>query len=70
MGHNVGDEVIFDGESYHGRLCPDVWPLHSAFLSTLHNEPDQDSLQPLRYQDRISGQYAEFKEGAVAKRVG
>lgn len=23
--HKVGDEVIFDGESYHGRLCPDVW---------------------------------------------
>jgi hypothetical protein len=36
MGHNVGDEVIFDGESYHGRLCPDVWPLIAPKVSALH----------------------------------
>jgi uncharacterized repeat protein (TIGR04076 family) len=22
MQHKIGDEVVFDGESYHGRLCP------------------------------------------------
>jgi uncharacterized repeat protein (TIGR04076 family) len=27
FNHKVGDEVIFDGEKYIGRLCPDVWPL-------------------------------------------
>jgi uncharacterized repeat protein (TIGR04076 family) len=36
MGHNVGDEVVFDGESYHGRLCPDVWPLIAPKVSALH----------------------------------
>jgi uncharacterized repeat protein (TIGR04076 family) len=36
MGHEVGDEVIFDGESYHGRLCPDVWPLIAPKVSALH----------------------------------
>jgi uncharacterized repeat protein (TIGR04076 family) len=36
MGHKVGDEVIFDGESYHGRLCPDVWPLIAPKVSALH----------------------------------
>jgi uncharacterized repeat protein (TIGR04076 family) len=36
MGHKVGDEVIFDGESYSGRLCPDVWPLIATKVSALH----------------------------------
>ena len=36
MGHKVGDEIIFDGESYHGRLCPDVWPLIAPKVSALH----------------------------------
>ena len=36
MGHKIGDEVIFDGESYHGRLCPDVWPLIAPKVSALH----------------------------------
>jgi len=25
--HHIGDEVLFDGERFVGRLCPDVWPL-------------------------------------------
>jgi len=25
--HKIGDEVIFDGEKYIGRLCSDLWPL-------------------------------------------
>ena len=24
--HKIGDEAIFDGESWSGRLCPDLWP--------------------------------------------
>jgi uncharacterized repeat protein (TIGR04076 family) len=24
--HKIGDEAIFDGESWTGRLCPDLWP--------------------------------------------
>jgi uncharacterized repeat protein (TIGR04076 family) len=36
MKHQVGDEVIFDGESYHGRLCPDVWPLIVPKVMALH----------------------------------
>jgi len=34
--HRVGDEVIYDGESYHGRLCPDVWPLVAPKVAALH----------------------------------
>ena len=36
MKHEIGDEVVFDGESYHGRLCPDVWPLIAAKVAALH----------------------------------
>jgi uncharacterized repeat protein (TIGR04076 family) len=36
MKHQVGDEVVFDGECYHGRLCPDVWPLIAPKVSALH----------------------------------
>ena len=36
MGHEIGDEVVFDGESYTGRLCPDVWPLIAPKVSALH----------------------------------
>lgn len=25
--HEIGDEVVFDGEKYIGRLCSDLWPL-------------------------------------------
>jgi uncharacterized repeat protein (TIGR04076 family) len=34
--HKVGDEVIFDGESYHGRLCPDVWSRIVPKVEALH----------------------------------
>lgn len=34
--HNVGDEVIFDGEKYIGRLCPDVWPILTPKVAALH----------------------------------
>jgi uncharacterized repeat protein (TIGR04076 family) len=36
MGHKIGDEVVFDGERYVGRLCPDVWPLIAPKVSALH----------------------------------
>jgi uncharacterized repeat protein (TIGR04076 family) len=36
MQHKIGDEVIFDGESYSGRLCPDVWPLIAPKVAILH----------------------------------
>lgn len=34
--HKVGDEVVFDGESYHGRLCPDVWSRIVPKVEALH----------------------------------
>jgi hypothetical protein len=34
--HEVGDEIIFDGEKYIGRLCPDVWPMLTAKAAALH----------------------------------
>jgi uncharacterized repeat protein (TIGR04076 family) len=36
MDHKVGDEVIFDGECYTGKLCPDVWPLIVPKVAALH----------------------------------
>jgi uncharacterized repeat protein (TIGR04076 family) len=36
MQHNPGDEVIFDGGSFQGRLCPDVWPLIVPKVHALH----------------------------------
>ena len=36
MQHKAGDEVIFDGGSFHGRLCPDVWPLVVPKVIMLH----------------------------------
>ena len=36
MQHKAGDEVVFDGERYEGRLCPDVWPLIAPKVSALH----------------------------------
>lgn len=36
MQHKVGDTVVFDGERYEGRLCPDVWPLIAPKVSALH----------------------------------
>lgn len=35
MQHKVGDEIIFDGEKYVGRLCPDVWPILTPKVSAL-----------------------------------
>jgi len=34
--HKVGDEIIFDGESYHGRLCPDMWSRIVPKVEALH----------------------------------
>lgn len=34
--HHVGDVVVFDGECYHGRLCPEVWPLVVPRVAALH----------------------------------
>ena len=36
MQHRIGDEIIFDGECYIGRLCPDVWPLLTPKVAALH----------------------------------
>lgn len=36
MRHRIGDEVTFDGESYSGRLCPDVWPLIVPKVTSLY----------------------------------
>jgi len=36
MQHKIGDEIVFDGERYIGRLCPDVWPLLTPKVSALH----------------------------------
>jgi len=33
--HKIGDEVIFDGEKYTGRLCSDLWPLIVPKVNTL-----------------------------------
>jgi uncharacterized repeat protein (TIGR04076 family) len=33
--HKLGDEVIFDGEKYVGRLCSDLWPLIVPKVNTL-----------------------------------
>jgi uncharacterized repeat protein (TIGR04076 family) len=34
--HKVGDEIVFDGESYHGRLCPDVWTRLVPKVEAMH----------------------------------
>ena len=34
--HEVGDEIIFDGERYHGRLCPDMWSRIVPKVEALH----------------------------------
>ena len=36
FGHKIGDEIIFDGEKYIGRLCPDVWPMLTQKAVGLH----------------------------------
>jgi uncharacterized repeat protein (TIGR04076 family) len=34
--HKIGDEVIFDGESYHGKLCPDMWGRIVPKIEAMH----------------------------------
>jgi uncharacterized repeat protein (TIGR04076 family) len=34
--HKVGDQVVFDGESCHGRLCPDVWSRIVPKVEAMH----------------------------------
>ena len=34
--HNVGDEIVFDGESFKGRLCTEVWPVFTQKVVALH----------------------------------
>jgi uncharacterized repeat protein (TIGR04076 family) len=36
FGHQKGDKVIYDGEKYIGRLCPDLWPLVAPKAFALH----------------------------------
>ncbi|MGD0657179.1 MAG: hypothetical protein ABSD38_03865 [Syntrophorhabdales bacterium] len=36
MEHSVGDEIVFDGERYLGRLCPDIWPLLTPKVAALY----------------------------------
>lgn len=36
FGHKIGDEIIFDGERYIGRLCSDVWPSLTQKVMDLH----------------------------------
>ena len=36
FGHQEGDEILFDGERYTGRLCPDVWPMLTQKAAALH----------------------------------
>jgi uncharacterized repeat protein (TIGR04076 family) len=36
FGHKVGDEIIYDGETYTGRLCPELWPSVTTKAHALH----------------------------------
>jgi uncharacterized repeat protein (TIGR04076 family) len=35
--HKVGDEIIFNGESFYGKLCPSVWALVIPHVEALYN---------------------------------
>lgn len=48
LQHKVGDTVIFDGESYHGRLCPDVWPMIVPKVAILHQAGPR-YVEPITY---------------------
>jgi uncharacterized repeat protein (TIGR04076 family) len=48
FGHNIGDEIIFDGEKYIGRLCPGVWPILTPKVSALHQAGPR-YVEPLFY---------------------
>jgi uncharacterized repeat protein (TIGR04076 family) len=49
MQHRVGDEIIFDGERYIGRLCPDVWPLIVPKVTSLHQAGPRHIESPYYY---------------------
>jgi uncharacterized repeat protein (TIGR04076 family) len=34
--HRPGDEIIFDGEKFVGRLCSAVWPAAMPIISDVH----------------------------------
>lgn len=34
--HRLWDEFVFDGECYHGRLCPSVWAQIAPKVTALH----------------------------------
>ncbi len=36
FGHIPGDHVVFDGEAFHGRLCPDLWGAVIPKMIALH----------------------------------
>jgi uncharacterized repeat protein (TIGR04076 family) len=36
FGHVPGDQVIFDGEAFHGRFCPDVWGVVIPKMIAMH----------------------------------
>jgi len=35
FGHKIGDEIIWDGEKYIGRLCASIWPLLTPKVDAL-----------------------------------
>lgn len=49
MEHKVGDEIIFDGERYIGRLCPEVWPLIAPKVLALFQAGPQYIEAPYYY---------------------
>lgn len=48
MQHQTGDQVLFDGESFHGRLCPDVWSRLVPIVEALHQAGPR-YLPPISY---------------------
>jgi uncharacterized repeat protein (TIGR04076 family) len=58
FGHKIGDEIIFDGESIHGKICPDVLPsLIPEVIGVMYGGP--------RY--RNPGSFALWKYQGVRK---
>lgn len=59
FGHKVGDEIVFDGEKFIGRICPDVLPsLIPKIMALRYAGP--------RYKDPLY--YAPFWYSGVSKR--
>ncbi len=46
--HEIGDEIIFDGEKYTGRLCPVVWPLLTPKVAAIYTVGPRHA-EPLHY---------------------